>query len=492
MLLGARMVLFAVFLVAGLAKFTDRAGAREALHAFGAPRRALAPAAVALPLIELAVAAALLVPASVPAGAIAALALLLCFCAAISLAMRRGETPRCHCFGQLHSAPAGTGALVRNGLLAALAASVLVPAWNDPGPSSVAWLGTLSGSELAVLAGAVALLAALAGVTLFAAELLRRHGVVLALLEALEQHTGVKADSLPEREAGLPLGADAPAFETPRAAGGAGVALDALLEPGLPLALVFTDPGCGPCNALLPELADLERRLAGELTVAVLARGPREQARAKADQHGLANVLADETGEIAAGFEVAATPAAVLIGADGRIASRVALGSDAVSATVYEAAGRRSNELRPGEAAPDVELHELDGTAVRLSAALAGDAPTVLVFWNPRCGFCREMQQELLDRTARRAASSPRMLLVSTGGAEEIAALGFAFRTLQDRAGSAVTRLGAQGTPSALLLAADRRLAAPPAVGREAVLALLPAAAEPWHTPLLELTEVAA
>ena len=197
------MILFAVFLVAGFAKLADRAGAREALLAFGVPPRVVAPLAIALPVAEMVVAVALLVPASVPAGAVAALGLLLCFCAAISLAMLRGERPQCHCFGQLHSAPAGAGALVRNTLLAGLAAAVLVVGSNDPGPSGVAWLGTLTGGELLVLAGGVALAAALLGVTLFAAELLRRHGVVVARLEALEEHTGVRADSLPEREAGL-------------------------------------------------------------------------------------------------------------------------------------------------------------------------------------------------------------------------------------------------------------------------------------------------
>ena len=423
----------------------------------------------------------MLAPGSVSAGAIAAVVLLVCFCAAIAIAMLRGEEPQCHCFGQLHSAPAGAGALVRNALLAGLAAAVLALASSDPGPSAVAWVGALSGAELAALAGAVTLLAVLLGVTAFAIELLRRHGVVVARLEALEQHTGVKADSLPEREAGLPIGARAPAFEAPRAADRARVALDALLEPGHPLALVFTDPGCGPCNVLLPELAELERRLGGELTLCVLARGSREHARAKAQEHGLANVLADEAGEIAGGFEVAATPAAVVIGADGRIASRLALGSEAVTAALYAAAGRRSHELRPGEALPDVELHELDGSPVQLSAALAGGRPTTLVFWNPRCGFCRDMHQELRDRT-----SSAPVLLVSTGSAQEIGALGFAFPMLQDRAGSAVARLGAQGTPSALLVGADGTLAAPPAVGREAVLALVAPAAERQKTVAAE------
>ena len=41
------------------------------------------------------------------AGAVGALALLLLFSGAVALALSRGHEPECHCFGQLHSAPAG-------------------------------------------------------------------------------------------------------------------------------------------------------------------------------------------------------------------------------------------------------------------------------------------------------------------------------------------------------------------------------------------------
>ena len=125
LLLASRLLLAAVFAVAALAKLADREGSRQAVVAFGAPRPLAAPLALALPLAELAVAVLLLPAATALAGALGALGLLLLFSAAIALNLVRGREPECHCFGQLHSAPAGPRTLVRNGLLAVVAALTL-------------------------------------------------------------------------------------------------------------------------------------------------------------------------------------------------------------------------------------------------------------------------------------------------------------------------------------------------------------------------------
>src|SRR3954463_14740375 len=105
-LLASRLVLALVFLTAGAAKLADREGSRAAIAGFGVPPAMASPLGVLLPLVEL-TAAVLLVPAAAAAwGALLALALLLLFIAGIARSMARGEAPDCHCFGQLHSAPA--------------------------------------------------------------------------------------------------------------------------------------------------------------------------------------------------------------------------------------------------------------------------------------------------------------------------------------------------------------------------------------------------
>src|SRR5919199_348775 len=100
-LLVPRVLLAVVFVVAGLAKLADRAGARQALRDFGVPTALATPLGSLLPLAELAVAVALLPAASAWCGALGALVLLLFFVAGIGVNLARGRTPGCHCFGQL-------------------------------------------------------------------------------------------------------------------------------------------------------------------------------------------------------------------------------------------------------------------------------------------------------------------------------------------------------------------------------------------------------
>ncbi len=51
-------------------------------------------------------------------GRAAALLLLLAFAGGVARAMSRGQAPDCHCFGQIHSEPAGPSTLIRNAVLA--------------------------------------------------------------------------------------------------------------------------------------------------------------------------------------------------------------------------------------------------------------------------------------------------------------------------------------------------------------------------------------
>src|SRR5438874_6097778 len=125
LLLFARLLLCAVFLVAGLAKLADLAGSRQAMRDFGVPGKLADVFGVLLPVAELASAVALIIPFTAWWGAVAAMALLLIFVAGIGYNLAHGRTPDCHCFGQLHSAPAGWSTLIRNLVLAGLAGVVV-------------------------------------------------------------------------------------------------------------------------------------------------------------------------------------------------------------------------------------------------------------------------------------------------------------------------------------------------------------------------------
>src|SRR5947207_14996389 len=143
LLVFARLLLCVVFLIAGLAKLADLAGSRQALRDFGVPAALADPFGLLLPLAELAVAVALLLPATAWWGAMGALALLLLFVGGIGYNLARGRHPDCHCFGQLHSAPAGWPTLIRNLVLATIAGLVVVFGRNSPGLGLFDWLAAL-------------------------------------------------------------------------------------------------------------------------------------------------------------------------------------------------------------------------------------------------------------------------------------------------------------------------------------------------------------
>lgn len=130
-----RILLAVVFAVAGVAKLLDLDGSRQAIAGFGVRGRLARPLGLALPAAELSIAAGLLFTASARYAAAAAAALLTAFCLAIGLARARGRTPDCHCFGRLHSAPAGWGTLARNAALLVVAIGIAVvpsaqPSWR--------------------------------------------------------------------------------------------------------------------------------------------------------------------------------------------------------------------------------------------------------------------------------------------------------------------------------------------------------------------------
>jgi hypothetical protein len=147
-LLGARLLLAAVFALSGLAKLADWGGSRRALVAFGVPVSFSSLLAALLPLAELAIAGLLLPADSARLGALGALILLLAFTTGIAANLFRGRTPECRCFGRLSSAPIGPGTLIRNLVFGAATGWVLWGGagmsisgwWRDQAPSQLVWL----------------------------------------------------------------------------------------------------------------------------------------------------------------------------------------------------------------------------------------------------------------------------------------------------------------------------------------------------------------
>src|SRR5437763_9101720 len=272
------MALASVFLLAAVSKLSDHRASREAVVAFGAPEHAAGALSAGLIGGELAIAAALLLDVSKTVGAVAALALLAIVSAAATANLLRGRDPECGCFGRLSRGSIGWATLARNALLASIAGYVVAG-----GRAPALFLG------LAAVSGAVWL--------------------ALGPLRPRARR-----------------GARAPGFQLSDPTG-ARRTLDSLLGGNRPVLLVFSRPGCGACHAIRADLEHWHRRLGERLTVAVVEHAREAE---PADYP----VMLDQDGDVAKAYGIDATPSAVLIGADGRLASGVARGAGEVEELV--------------------------------------------------------------------------------------------------------------------------------------------------------------
>ena len=482
LILVVRMALATVFAVAGFTKLVDRAGTEKAITDFGVPLRFAQSAATVLPLAEFTAALLLMLRGTAWWGSILGLALLLIFTIAISYNLWKGRRPDCNCFGQLHSAPIGWSTLARNGVLVLLAGVILWRGPNQPGLDSVALFTDLSiGSFLAILFGLLVAVA-IAVQSWFILNLLRQNGRLLLRVETLENQLD-SGGSQPAPRAGraalpgLAVGLPAPTFSL------SGLdrkewTLGDFLEPGKPVLLLFTDPGCGPCTALMPQVAVWQREHAADLSIVLASRGTPDKNLALHRQHGLGNLLLQQDREVSMLYEAYGTPSAVLIRPDGTIGSPLAGGADAIASLVASAIGLpqherlapRQNGLANGSPAPLFSLSDLDGNVVR-SEGFRG-RPALLLFWNPSCGFCQRMLGQLKEWEAKASPQAPQLIVISSGTVEDNRAMGLRSPVLLDQEFATGYAFEAGGTPSAVLIDQAGNIASDLAIGASAILAL--------------------
>ena len=502
MLLLTRLLLAVIFVISGLAKLVDRPGSRQAMLDFGVPAGLASPSALLLPLAELVVAGVLIPNMSAWWGALGALMLLLLFTAAVGYHLARGHTPSCHCFGQISSDPIGWSTLVRNLILSALAGIIVGFGRTSTGASVTNWLATTTVVQRVEVSigGLVIALVALECVALH--RLLRQQGHLLQRFEVLEAK--LTTDSVvgkAELLSPIANGTPAPAFRLPDLLGNL-VTLDVLLSNARPVLLVFSDPGCGPCNSLLPEIGRWQRDYVGKLTFALISRDTPDANRAKASEHGIVLVLLQQDREVAEAYQAQGTPCAVLVHVNGTTGSGVACGAEKIRELVAQAVGLpvikslpagaenahglpmaapqrsgvaspsgRSSKFQIGEVAPTFTLPDLSGQTVSL-ADFRGK-PTLLLFWNPGCGFCQQMLADLKDWETESLEGGLTLLVVSTGNVGENRALGLRSPILLDEEGFTVgPTFGIHGTPMAVLVDAEGKIASDVVAGAPAVLTL--------------------
>jgi peroxiredoxin len=194
-------------------------------------------------------------------------------------------------------------------------------------------------------------------------------------------------------------------------------------------------------------------------------------------------------------FGANGTPMAVLLDAQGTVASSVAAGAPSVLALAKGEAQDTGGQIvplqdsvpqgngngampagtKPGDAAPTFQLQDLNGRTVKLSDFHGRD--TLVLFWNTGCGFCQRMLPDLKSWEASRLPGSPEVVLVSSGSADELRAMGVRSTVLLDPNFTVGPSYGANGTPMGVLVDAEGKIASDVAAGADAVFALANAGA---------------
>lgn len=155
-----------------------------------------------------------------------------------------------------------------------------------------------------------------------------------------------------------------------------------------------------------------------------------------------------------------------LVRQNGRLLERVEA-LEGARAAIPAARRHRQRAVPIGSRAPAIHAVTLDETAVALSDLLDGRRPLVLVFVEPRCGACVALGDELAlradpftDRRVVVVAHAPLADARSKFGSITAADV------LADPAGSTAAAYGVFGTPAAIIVTPDGRVASAIAEGR--------------------------
>ena len=356
-------------------------------------------------------------------------------------------------------------------------------------------------------------------------QLLRQNGRLLLRLEDLEKRLDALEFGEPSRPSGLPLGSPAPEFELPDLRG----------EPntlaqfrGQPLLLIFFNPACGFCRELAPRLAALKSHIPNwksgsdqslvpsaptdaEPLPLIISTGDLEaNQQFFADQKLICPALLQKQMEVAEAYQANGTPSGYLVDADGKIASDLAIGADALMAlaevgdrgkqkpendqhliTSAPAEGRDPSQnrfsnrslarsrikrdgLKAGTPAPAFHLPRLDGRG-ELSPSEFRGRRVLLVFSSPNCGPCSELAPKL--EQFHRDRPEVAVLMISKGEPKENRAKvkehGLTFPIVLQR-GWEISRLYAMfATPVGYLIDEAGVIAQEVAVGADSILELM-------------------
>jgi peroxiredoxin len=340
----------------------------------------------------------------------------------------------------------------------------------------------------------------LAGMCWLGVMLVRQNGRVLVRLDSVQQQLASlaritaaaqqamgRASSPPQ---GLQVGSEAPDFELLTLSGDS---VSLRQYRGRHVLLTFFSPNCGYCVEMAPDLAALPLQ---DPVPLVVTTGSRDDNRRFFEERRIeCPVLLQTSGEIAQLYQATGTPMGYLIDPDGKVASPLAAGAQALLALAERARapsptgsgnGRKrlpgarplseSHILRTGlpagSVAPTFTLPRVDDGELSLDEYRG--RPVLLVLSDPSCGPCTVLAPRL--EASHRESREPAVVLVSRGSIEEnrqkVAEHGLTFPVVVQRQREVSRAYGIFATPVGFLIDERGMIAGDVAEGPDEILAL--------------------
>lgn len=485
-LLILRLILAAIFAVAGIGKLLDLKGSESAIAGFGVPKSLAKPFSILLPLAEIAFAICLLFIETSWFGAVGCLILLGIFIGAMIYQMAKGNAPDCHCFGQIHSEPVGKKSLVRNIVISVFAAVLAVPGKNHQGidifENGFETAGKFDPMQIILGLAIVVLLAA---IIYFLKQISEQQVKVLRRIEMLEVLSGggLERENIGHPQDGLPIGAPAPNFALPNISGKV-LEFDHLLANAKPMLFFFVSPTCAPCAALLPEIAQWKEEFAGKLEFIFVSSGKAKENIEKFGETGN-QILLQKEREVSELFGALWTPTALLINSDGTIGSRTAAGDEAIrtlvakvkekaakSDPIYVSNGEEGpRKFKIGEAIPNFKVQSLTGENVETENLLG--KKTLVAFWSATCPHCVNMLDDLREWEKVKGLNEPNLIVFSSGDVEVHKKFELKSPIVLEEDYKVAAELGMSGTPSAVLVSETGKFISETAIGADQIWALI-------------------
>ncbi len=486
-LLFIRLILAAIFAVAGIGKFLDLEGSEKAIRDFGVPGNLAKPFSVLLPFAEIIIAVLLLPATTAWFGAILGFLLLLVFIGGMLYQMAQGNAPDCHCFGQIHSEPVGTKSLIRNGIFAILSFFLILQGRENQGASILDSSNNAPEGNVMAFILSVATVGLLAAAVYFLKLISEQQTQIMRRIEILEliSHEGrteTERENLTSPHDGLPIGSPAPDFVLPDM-NNKNLAFEHLLMQAKPILFFFVSPTCVPCAALLPEIDAWQRELKDKVNFVFISSGNAKENLDKLAGANLKQILLQKDREVSELFGAQWTPTALFVNSDGTIASRLAAGDKAIRELVEKIKAENFDT-------DFLFIHNGNGSATKLGTMLPEFSQTdifdktiaskdllgkktVITFWSTTCPHCVSMLDDLRDWEQSKGVDEPDLLVISDDELEANRALDLQSPVILDKERKISNEIGMSGTPSAVLINEDGKIVSETAQGAAQIWALL-------------------